>query len=229
MEITDPYDLALRDYHKGHSKESLWLESSIDSEIEEMPVEVFFREEGDLSDLESYALSICRGSVLDVGAGTGVHAEILQRHGHGVVALDSSSACVKICAQRGLSTIKTMFLDYQTDQKFDTIILLMNGIGIAGTLNELPRYIERLLSLLNPNGQLLFDSSDVSYLGIPRREGRFFGEISYRYRYKGIKGEWFSWLYVDQETLKSTLSNMNLNHQVLYEEETGQYLVGLVK
>ncbi|MDH5399499.1 MAG: hypothetical protein OEX02_15220 [Cyclobacteriaceae bacterium] len=115
---------------------------------------------------------------------------------------------------------------YQFHEKgYDTIYLLMNGIGIAGTLNRLPAFLKHLTSLLKPGGQLLFDSSDISYLYVGKDKPRnYYGEVRYQYKYNEEKGLWFNWLYVDPQTLMDVGQKHHFNVQVISEDDTGQYL-----
>lgn len=112
------------------------------------------------------------------------------------------------------------------EERFDTIILLMNGIGIAGTLDKLPAFIDHLMSLLKPGGKLLFDSTDVSYFYEEDDGGMwidlnssYFGEFRFRMEYKDHKTDWFNWLYVDAGTLEETIKAMNLSLKIIYTKE----------
>ena len=92
---------------------------------EEMPVEVFFREPEDLSELENTAIAACRGSVLDLGAGAGAHALLLQALEFDVTALDNSPGCVETMTLSGMN--KVVDEDYKKHKsKYDTLLLLMN-------------------------------------------------------------------------------------------------------
>jgi hypothetical protein len=125
-----------------------------------------------------------------------------------------------------------LFADYKTHQgKYDTILVLMNGLGLAGKLNEVPSFLNRCLSLLNPGGQLLFDSSDISYLyeeGLVK-PAEYYGELRYQYQYGTSRGDWFDWVYVDQKTLKDIASSLNLQLEILYTEDTDQYLARMAR
>ena len=101
----------------------------------------------------------------------------------------------------------------------------MNGIGVAGTLKNLEVLLDILVGLLAKGGQVLFDSSDVSYLSKPKGlPYNYYGEVQYQYTYNGQEGDWFTWLYVDQETLIEICKRKGLLIQILYEDETRQYL-----
>lgn len=224
----DVYGESLIDFHQdGELKKPLLLHSTY-GDIEEMPVEVFFRTEEDFPELEFIALSLCDGKVLDVGAGVGSHALYLQNNNFDVTALEISTAACNIMQERGVQKIIQEDFFHVKNQKFDTLLFLMNGIGLAKSLDGFRHLLSHAKSLLTDKGQLIFDSSDISYLYEEYRIKRptyYFGEIGYQYEYKGVKGEPFNWLYLDQETLIKIAHEEKWVVQVLYEDENDQYLV----
>ena len=226
----DVFGEALKDYFYSFSGDLLLLHNSY-GEAEEMPTDIFFRSEADLPGLEKYALNLCKGRILDVGAGAGSHALILQHQGQDVTALEISALASEVIRQRGVDKVVTGdILDYQ-GEKFDTVLLMMNGIGLVETLDGLKKFLRHARQLIHPSGQLIFDSSDISYLyeHEPRRQDKpYFGEIRYQYEYKGIKGNWFGWLYVDQETLFEIAAHEGWLTQIVYENDDDQYLARLI-
>lgn len=227
--MTDIHGQAIRDFYRGDDNATIILHNSYD-EPEEMHIEVFFREEEDLSTLEHLALIECKGRVLDLGAGAGVHSLILQSRDYDVVALDNSPACVEVMKQSGVRNV--LLQDYEVHSgKYDTILVLMNGLGLAKTLSGVPKFLQKCMSLLRLEGQILIDSSDISYLyeeGVSKPEG-YFGEVQYQYEYNGKKGNWFDWVYVDQESLVSICAELGLKCEILHTEETDQYLAAITR
>ena len=224
----DVYGEALFDYYsKGKLESPLLLHSSY-GDIEEMPVEVFFRDEEDFPELEHIALSLCDGHVLDVGAGAGSHALYLQERNFRVTALEISEPASNIMKHRGVQDIlKEDFFALQ-NQQYGTLLFLMNGIGLAGTADGFRTLLRHSKTLLSEGGQLLFDTSDISYLyeeyRIPLPD-YYFGEIHYQYEYQDIKGSPFQWLYLDQKKLIEIAREENWVVQILYEDDNDQYLV----
>jgi len=224
----DVYGEALYDFQeKGELTEPLLLHSSY-GDIEEMPVEVFYREEDDIPEMEFIALSLCDGKVLDVGAGTGVHALYLQEKNFDVTALEVSEIACNIMRNRGVQQVKHEdFFKFHGEQ-YDTLLFLMNGIGIAGTLAGFKALLQHAKTLMTDRGQLLFDSSNIEYLYEEyhiKRPDHYYGEISFQYEYKGQKGEPFKWLYIDQQTLIKIAREEGWVVQILFEDENDQYLV----
>ncbi|MEN8250476.1 MAG: methyltransferase domain-containing protein [Bacteroidota bacterium] len=224
------FDKAIKDYFDKKFNGPLLINNHY-GQADEMPLGIYFRDENNLNGLESYALSLCKGKVLDVGAGVGSLGLILQDRSIEVYALDNSHACCDIMNSRGVNNILCQdILTEKLDRKYDTLLMMMNGFGICQTLDRLPELFKKFDDLLLPDGQILFDSSDVSYLyygNLPT--DHYFGEISYQYEYRGKKGEWFKWLYIDIETLSHEASKYGFQMQVLSEDSDGQYLGKLVK
>ncbi|MFP4093278.1 MAG: class I SAM-dependent methyltransferase [Cyclobacteriaceae bacterium] len=221
----DPYGRALYDYFSRGEADPLLLHTSYD-ETEEMPVDWFFRDEHDFPELETHALSLCRGKILDIGAGAGSHALYLQEQELEVYALEQSPYCVRIMQERGIrQTIQQPYQLY-TGHGYDTLLLLMNGIGITGTLEGLRSFLKQAHRWLHSDGCIILDSSDISYLyeGQKKHLYPYFGEISYQYEYQGEKGEWFNWLYIDAGMLKKLAAPLGWRTEVLFEDHNDQYL-----
>lgn len=222
--MKDIHGKAIVDYYKKSTQSPLLLHNSY-GESEEMPVEVFFREPEDLSELENTAVAACRGSVLDLGAGAGAHALLLQALEFDVTALDNSPGCIETMTLSGMK--KVIDQDYKLHTaKYDTILLLMNGIGLAGTLEEVPSFLKKCKQLLNEGGQILVDSSDISYLyedGLEKPES-YYGDIRYQYEYNGQKDDWFNWVYVDPKTLTELVQKTGMKIEILFTDENDQYL-----
>lgn len=230
----DLQGLAIIDYYTGNLDAELIVESDC-AGIEKMPAGIFFRTLEQLPELERYALSLCQGKVLDIGAGAGSHSLILQQQGFDVFAVDISPFSVAVMQQRGLEkAICADIWDFKAEP-FDTILMLMNGIGLAGDLHGLELFLKDIKRLIKPEGQLLLDSTDLSYL---RREpgvkinhilkkGYNYGKVQYQLEYRGVKGPSFNWLFVDEDTLRKYAHRAGWGFQVIYEEDS-QYLARLV-
>jgi SAM-dependent methyltransferase len=200
---------------------------------ERMPVQVFFRDPRKYSELERQALSHCRGRVLDVGAGAGAFPLVLQEKGLAVTALENSALSCEVMRLRGVKDVLLGDLWEMEGVHYDTLLLMMNGLGLAGTLPELPGLLQQLRGLLAPGGQILFDSSDIRYLyegeDVPMPQDRYWGEILYQYEYKGERGEEFSWLYLDMEVMSVIARDMGFHFRVLYGPDHDQYLARLTE
>ncbi|HWL00470.1 MAG TPA: methyltransferase domain-containing protein [Parapedobacter sp.] len=222
----DVLGLALHDYLQGRRGDQLLTHTSFGG-VEEMPVSEFFRKPIDFPELEHIALSLCDGRVLDVGAGAGSHALFLQKRGTDVTALERSPLAGEVMRARGVKqVITTDFFEYDK-ARYDTLLFLMNGIGVAGTIDGLSTLLSHCKTLLNDGGQLLFDSSDIAYLyadGTVDKPAGYYGEIRYQYAYKGARSAPFDWLFIDQDTLIGIARPLGWVVQILYEDGHDQYL-----
>lgn len=224
----DIYGTFLKDFLINGSTETIWLHNSY-AEAEEMPASVFFRKEYELTDLELLAMRLCKGKVLDIGAGAGAISHVLQKRGFDVTALEISPGACEVMKMRGIQKIVNQdAFSYHTD-KFDTLLLMMNGIGFCQFIDEVEIFLNHAKQLLKPKGQILFDSSDVSYLyeSKPYRDFGYFGEIDYQYEYKGVKGNWFTWLYIEQALMEEIAEKCGYKMEILFEDGNDQYLAKL--
>lgn len=224
----DIYGKALSDFYNNRSHKTLWINNTY-GEPEEMPIEVFFRGQEEMPEIELLALKKCRGKILDIGAGAGSHALILQQSGFDVSALELSGTACHIMEKRGVKKIINSNIFEFGSQKFDTLLLLMNGIGLSRTINGLKAFLNHARTLLNEGGQLIFDSSDITYLydEVEMPTDRYFGELEYQYQYDRINGDWFKWLYVDKDSLIKIAREQNWQCEILLEDDYSQYLAQL--
>ncbi len=226
--MNDVLGSALYDYYFQHRLGKLWILNNYGPK-EEMPVAIYFRQYTNMSRLEQLALRNCHGKVLDIGAGAGSHALVLQQQNITVTALDISAKAVEVMQHRGVAAALHQDVFTYATARYDTLLLLMNGIGLAATVNGLQRFLQHAKTLLKKGGQLLFDSCDVAYMyeGKPLPAQHYYGEIAYRYQYKKQKTEWFTWLYIHKKLLKQVAEEEGYVVKFLYEDAHGQYLVRL--
>ena len=222
---------AILDYQTKGKAGKLSILSSMFEE-DEMPVKHLFRNLEEMPMLEQKALSLAKGKVLDVGAGAGCHALALQAQSIAVKAIDISPLSCEAMELRGVMDAECINLfDEHLETGFDTILLLMNGTGIAGKIENLPALFNRLKALLNKGGQILIDSSDIKYI-YENEDGSFdinlnaayYGEVDYQMVYKDVKGDSFDWLYVDFPLLKSFAESCGLHGELIAEGEHYDYL-----
>lgn len=233
--MKDLFGKAIFDFYTQNSPEDIITETSI-SEEDEMSVEYLFRTYNEMPKIEQKALQLAKGKILDVGCGAGSHALSLQNDRNlEVISIDISEKAVETCLLRGIKNVKVEnILDFE-GEKFDTILLLMNGTGIFGKLKNCNTYLAKLKSLLNPGGQILIDSSDIIYMfdededggkWIPS-ENDYYGELVFNISYKGEKEQPFDWLYLDYNTLQNAAIANGLHCELILEGEHYDYLAKL--
>ena len=225
---------AIAEYWKTKTADRLRVFSPMFEE-DEIPLTTLFRSYESMPEIERKALDMAKGRVLDVGAGAGCHSLVLQEKGLDVTAIDISPLSVETMKERGVK--KVLEQDFFTlGGQFDTILMLMNGIGIVGTLERLPEFFKQLDNILVPGGQLLCDSSDISYVfetedGIIELPDNmsYYGEHSFQMQYKDTIGEPFNWLYIDPDTLKEKAGRSGYVVEVVAEGEHYDYLARITK
>lgn len=197
---------AIADFHATGKAARLRVFSPMFDE-DEIPVATLFRTLEDMPAIERRALELANGAILDVGAGAGCHSLALQEMGKQVTAIDISPLAVATMRERGVVDVREQDF-FALDGQFDTILMLMNGIGIVGSLSRLTAFFMQLDALLAPGGQVLCDSSDICYIfededGFIDLTGidGYYGELTYQMQYRNVKGEPFPWLFIDPETL----------------------------
>ena len=253
----DPMGRAIADYFKTNKASKLRVFSPMFEE-DEIPLPTLFRCYKAMPEIEKKALDMAKGKVLDVGAGSGCHSLVLQQRGMDVTAIDISPLAVETMREQGVKKVAEQdffTLDGQAMElrepssllewpsrdrvrrsQFDTILMLMNGIGIVGTLERMPEFFKHLDKILAPGGQVLCDSSDISYvfedengfIEYPDTDG-YYGEVSYQMQYKDTIGEPFQWLYIDAGTLKRIAEENGYAVEVIAEGEHYDYLVKITK
>ena len=204
-------------------------------EEDEIPLTTLFRSYEDMPEIERKALNMAKGRILDVGAGAGCHSLVLQERGMDVTAIDISPLSVETMKERGVKKVQEQNF-FTLDGQYDTILMLMNGIGIVGTLERMPEFFKQLDKILAPGGQVLCDSSDISYV-FETEDGiielpddmSYYGEHSFQMQYKDTIGEPFNWLYIDADTLKERAGRSGYAVEVVAEGEHYDYLARITK
>ncbi|MDX1362583.1 class I SAM-dependent methyltransferase [Arenibacter latericius] len=225
---------AVLDYQTGNYSEDIKTYSSLEEE-DSIPVPYLFRNYKNMPALEREALKLCKGSILDIGCGAGSHSLYLQKKGHTVTALDNSPGAIETCKLRGVDQVIQADILELENKKFDTLLMLMNGIGIVGKLNKIDAFFRHLKSILKPNGQILLDSSDIIYMFDEDEDGGYwipedmdyYGEVNFIMEYKGQKSDRLPWLYIDYNTLQRAANSNNLSCELVYEGEHYDYLAKL--
>jgi SAM-dependent methyltransferase len=230
----DPMGYAIADYFSKGKAGRLRVFSS-QFEEDEIPVDQLFRTFDEMPVLEQKALELAQGKILDCGAGSGCHALALQDMGKDVEAIDISPRSVEVMQKRGIQHAYCVNLfDDNFLHRYDTILMLMNGSGIIGKLENMGDFFSKMKQLLNPGGCIYMDSSDLRYLFededgsfLVDLAGGYYGEIDFQMQYKQVKGEPFDWLYVDFQTLSYYAQENGFKAELVQEGEHYDYLACL--
>jgi len=230
--MKDLFGKAILDYQTGNAPENLITETSI-SEEDEMSVAYLFRSYKEMPKIEKIALELAKGSVLDIGCGAGSHSLYLQDEKQlKVTSIDISANAIEACRLQGVKDARVIDIMDLENEKYDTIILLMNGTGIFEKLSKISVYLQKLKSLLNEGGQILIDSSDIIYMFDEDEDGgkwipsdvEYYGEVTFTVSYKNETEEAFNWLYVDYNTLQNAAYANGLKCELTAEGKHYDYL-----
>lgn len=225
---------ALLDFQTQNNPENIITETDI-SEPDVMDVSYLFRTYETMPKIEQKALDMSFGKVLDIGCGAGSHSLYLKEKGLDVTPIDISEKAIQTCVLRGLSNASCVDILKYEGEKFDTLLLLMNGTGIFGQLQNCSAYLTKLKSLLNQGGQILIDSSDLIYMFDEDEDGGkwipthkdYYGELTFNLSYKEEKETPFPWLYLDYNTLQNAAHGHGLQCELVTEGEHYDYLARL--
>jgi len=226
---------AIADYYKDGKAARLRVFSPMFDE-DEIPVATLFRRLDEMPAIEREALNLATGHILDVGAGAGCHAMALQEMGKQVTAIDISPLAVETMGRRGVKEVREQDFFTLDGPGYDTILMLMNGIGIVGMLSRMPAFFMQLDKLLAPGGQLLCDSSDICYvfededgfIDLTGIDG-YYGELTYQMQYRSVKGEPFPWLFIDAETLREQAARHGFDVEVVLTGDHYDYLARITR
>ena len=228
----DVHGQCLLDYLNGE-KEAFYLLHMDDGFVSlPMCAKQFFYDNDEFPEIDKVALENCNGRVLDIGAGAGSHSLFLKKKGLDVLSIDNSPKAVEVMRKRGLKNARVGELFDEYEEPFDTVLLLL-GIGIVENLQGLDRFLDYLPSILRKDGQLLTDSFDIrnpddqQYRGYQKKmiaAGRYFGERTLRFEYKGKMSDWFGWMHIDPETLKYHVNKSDLSFDLIATGDKGRYL-----
>lgn len=230
----DPMGAAILDYLEHGKADKLRVFSSQFDE-DEIPVRTLFRTEKQMSPLERTALQLASGRILDVGAGSGCHSLALQAAGKEVEAIDISPLSVEAMRRRGVGqAVQANLFSDSFCGAYDTLLMLMNGSGIIGRLENLPAFFRKAKQLLRPGGSILMDSSDLRYLYededgsfVIDIAGDYYGEVDFRMQYKQVEGDPFDWLYIDFQTLSLYAAQNGFTAELVMEGKHYDYLARL--
>ncbi|MGA1984313.1 MAG: class I SAM-dependent methyltransferase [Acidobacteriaceae bacterium] len=231
----NPYSQAMLDYWHGDSEATYSIRRD-DGFSQEIRVAPSF-DTSHFNPLEQLAMSCSTGRILDTGAGVGRHTLFLQQSGRNVTALELEPELAAIMLERGVEKSFANNIFTLEGVQFDTILMLMNGFGLVGTLAGADAFFEHARHLVSPEGQILCDSLDVrrttnpTHLALQQsnlRMGKPIGQMNFCIKYQGKCGEPFDWLHLDFGGLSDLARNHGWTAELLAQEENGHYLAKLV-
>lgn len=218
---------ALHDFHFGGQEDAEIVLHSDEWGSEPLPISLFFRGPDAWFAFERRAVELARGSVLDVGAGTGLHTLELQRRDHRVTAVEVLPKAVEIMRDRGVVDARRADVFEFEGGRYDTILLLMNGSGIARSLEGLDRLLRLLRRRVTDDGQMLLDSADLRTTGGGGDDDEYAGVVRVQLEYRGERGRTYRELYVDPDTLSRRAECQGWSCRVVHRGPCEGYLARL--
>jgi SAM-dependent methyltransferase len=230
---SDPMGVAVYDYFLTG------IDQPIKAKINGVPdhdmfPSLFFRNYQQMKGYERLALKLSRGSVLDVGACVGSHSLILQKRKLDVTALEKSPLASEVASLRGVKRVMCEDVFNVKGIEYNTILVLMNGLGIAGDEAKTLKLLKHLKRLLAPKGFILGDSTDVLYRTMNASKAfeigeEYHGNVEFELTYKRIKADKFKWIYLDPALLSELCDKAGLKCEIIYRDENFHYLAKLSK
>ncbi|MCP4522581.1 MAG: methyltransferase domain-containing protein [Cytophagales bacterium] len=229
----DPMGQVILAYHQGDKDAVLDVETTL-TEGEELSGEYLFRSHKDFPIMEKKAMELCKGKILDAGGGAGCHSIYLKEKGfEEVKAIDISRLSVEVMKERGLNA-HLQNITALGEEKFDTMLFLMNGIGMVGVLEDLPLFLQNIKKNLNEGGQILLDSSDIIYMFMEDDgsaaidlNADYYGQIQYFLKYKEWTAPPFNWLFVAYDILEDYATANGFHCEKIIDGEHYDYLARL--
>ena len=221
---------AIYDFHFTTIRKKLFVHDEFGPKVQ-MPVSYYFRRLKQMPEIEQIAIEKCFGKVLDIGAAAGSHSLEIQKKGLEVSAIEISPKACEVMKSRGVNRVLCEDFFKFSGEKFDTLLLLMNGIGISATIEGFWKFLKKAENLLKEGGQIVFDSCDVHYMyeEIEIPTSHYYGETKFSYEYDKQFTDWFEWLYIDQMTMQKIAEECGFRSEIIFEDDSSQYLAVLKK
>jgi len=230
--MADVFGRLLIDYFKG--KGSIETIRRDDGQVNEMSMKRYFTDYPEWEDFEKEILGYVQGRVLDIGAGAGRHSLYLQKQGFEVHAIDISPRAVEVMRKREVRNVYLMDLrklDFP-ENYFDSILMMFNNFGLAGTIKETKKLLKLLYRVSTPQARIITTIRDpyqtdnpahLAYHEKNKKEERPAGQVTLRIECKDEIGDWFSLLMVSPEELKDLIKDTGWNILKIVEGKEGEY------
>lgn len=201
---------------------------------------IYFEEFAQWQPHQQRAMSFVYGTVLDAGAGAGRFALHLQQQGFDVTAIDNSPLAIRACKKRGVrrATVASLRDMGASARRFDTVLLLGGNFGLV----ESPKRAAAVLALLHritgDGARLIAESVDpyhpavpdhLTYARAPHKLRRWAGELRMRLRYKRFIGEWFDYLLVSKDEMRTLLEGSGWHIQSFLDSGQQSYVAVIEK
>ncbi len=226
-----PLGQALRAFHEGDQDAVLDFRWD-PGQPETLPVAAFFTSPEDGPGVEVAALERVRGHVLDVGGGSGRFGLALQARGYTTTGLDILPDAVMVMRARGLEAVLGDVGQDDLGIRGDTVLVLMNGTTLAGSVAGLAPFLRDLKKLTAPGGRILIDSTDPRHPAVdwlPPGDGRASGELHVQLGFRKRWGPPLPQLFLGPEGLAAEAARVGLVAHLVTRDPNGRYLTELTR
>lgn len=186
------------------------------------------------------AMEYVHGNVLDIGCGAGRHILYLQNQGFTVTGIDVAPRAIEVCEKRGLDDVHVLGIDDVDDlnQSFDTVLMLGNNFGLVESREKAGEHLARLARITSEDARIIAESKNphdtgdeahLQYQEENETEGYLPGRIRMRARYGTYCTDWFNYLMVSPEEMRSLLEDTAWEQVEVIEGEDGMYIAVLRK
>ena len=177
----------------------------------------YFRNFAELQPIEKHLISLSKGKILDVGSSTGYYLSFMEKQGK-VTGLEIAKKLVEFGNHNYTKNlIQGDIFSLVFNEKYDTITLLENNLGMCKDVEGLNKFISIFDGILTPEGQILimtkkYDKKNHKY--------NFNNITTLTPYWNGKKGIGFNWITFDQEYLANIFLKYGfVTEQVFLDED----------
>jgi SAM-dependent methyltransferase len=177
---------------------------------------------------EKRAMRFVRGRVLDVGCGAGRAALALQERGLEVLAIDESPLAVEVARRRGVEDARALALA-EVDESlelFDTILILRNNLGLAGSDAAARQLLRRLRRVTSDCGRIVTDSVDPTRLEDEQRDS---AAHRFRVRFLRYASPWFRYAMLPAHDVPALVGGTGWHVARILDDGSPRYGIVLEK
>ncbi|HLS31684.1 MAG TPA: class I SAM-dependent methyltransferase [Flavobacteriaceae bacterium] len=172
-----------------------------------------------------------KGSILDIGCGTGKHVAYAESLGFTAKGIDTSEDAIKIGQEyeRDLECLDFWKLG---EEQYDNVIIMDSTVGFIAPPEKLSAFFQKMKTILSTSGRLALTSINwpdatnsvyEKYIQSNKEKNKYPGYVKLRFKTKGFTGDWFEGYYYDIDSLvKVAIENgfyprwINYNDRVKY-------------
>lgn len=176
-----------------------------------------------------------KGSVLDVGCGTGKHVAFLTNQGFDAKGIDISKPTIKTGKNHNRNIEYADFWKLKEGLKYDNIILMDSTIGFIVTPDKLSLFFKKAQTLMRNSAHLVINSvnwpkaNDKQYQDYIQKniKNNFYpGKVRIRLKTGSIADNWFEGYYYDLDLLMSTAMAYNFYpRRISYKDKIKYFIV----